>query len=395
MMSLLNGRQYCYLLIACAILWTNCKVEADSIPNYFTNSTQIPIAGTVTESSTITSGVIVTELTTCYQIVTGTSIITTAYGNTTVFSTTTISTTVTLPPSKPPRNIIRAPFTTSGDANGMQVTVTRLTTITSVTTFKTCGFTISQTVIVVTTQTQKITVDQLVTEIQTIYARGPSSTTTTSSTLEAIPPAQQVTTTSSKAANIPPAAQGPTTTRDQNAPAPTDASPTDQSTTTINGIPFTISSNPSNTAVIINGATILPGQPLTTAGVEFSNGPTGLEIITATSVGVIVASIFGIPTGIVIGGNTLTSGGALTLSGTTYILPTGGTVPAILTGTFQPSMSLSVPNGGDGGSSVTATGTAIAATPSYIQAGGASRVGTCGLSAVLIVLCVGVIQADF
>ncbi|KAG4434661.1 hypothetical protein IFR05_009866 [Cadophora sp. M221] len=345
-------------------------VRADAVPNYFSNSTQSPIAGTVTELSTVTSALTVTVFTTCFTVMTATATVTTTYGNTTVLSTTTTTKFVTLPPDKLPRNMIRAPATDTPKANGLQETVTFLTTITAVTTLTTCAFTVSQTVTLVTTQTQKLVVDQLITETQTVFVGASPVTTTTSSTPKAIPPVQQVTTTTSSTAKD---NQETTTSSRQNAPAPADPSPTPQSTTTINGIPFTISPVPSNTAVVVNEVTILPGEAFTTEGIEFSNGPTGLEVSTATSVGAIVASIFGVTTGVVIGGSTLTPGGTLILSGTTYVLPTGGTVPAIVTGSSPTSISPDVPKGEDGGPSVTVTGTESDAAPTYIQAAGASK----------------------
>ncbi|KAL5317260.1 hypothetical protein ACEPPN_014355 [Leptodophora sp. 'Broadleaf-Isolate-01'] len=375
-------------------------VQADAIPNHFSNSTQNPIAGTVTELSTITSALTMTIFTTCFTVATQTAIVTTEYGNTTVLSTTTTTKIVTLPPGKLAKNMIRAPRTDVPKANGVQETVTFLTTFTTVTTLTACGFTISQTITEVSTQTQKITVDKLITETQTVFVGDSQSTTTTTTTTSSsqeaippIPPIQQVTTTTTSIAqNKPPHAQVTTTAREPDAPAPpalADPSPTPQSTTTINGIPFTISPVPPNAAIVVNEDTILPGEAITTNGVGFSNGPTGLEIITSTSVGAIVA------TGVVIGGSTLTPGGTLILSGTTYVLPTGGTVAAIVTDSFPTSTSPGVPKAGDGGLSATATRTGSDATPTYIQAAGASKEKLHDLFAILMVLCVGVIQGHF
>lgn len=91
----------------------------------------------------------------------------------------------------------------------------------------------------------------------------------------------------------------------------------------------------------------------------------------------------------------MTPGGTLILSGTTYVLPTGGTVAAIVTDSFPTSTSPGVPKAGDGGLSATATRTGSDATPTYIQAAGASKEKLHDLFAILMVLCVGVIQGHF
>ena len=75
-------------------------------------------------------------------------------------------------------------------------------------------------------------------------------------------------------------------------------------------------------------------------------------------------------------GQTLTSGGTLIISGTTYLLPTGGTVPAIVTGSFPTSISIGTLTQGPGvvidGTTVTPGGTIIVSGTTYLLPPGAT-----------------------
>lgn len=472
-------------------------VNADSKPYFYSNSTQLYttiITATTTFQISCTSTVIIPVTTTVMR-------------NVTVRSTTTTKTTVTLPPDAAARRMVRATSLTQHATD----TAASLITYTSWTTLTACG-PLDITITSLPDATQKITVDQLVTEVQTVTVRQePASsippvqqvTTTTSSppppattrapTVEAPSqlstitplPAPEVPETFVQATTIistilpavttgPPAVESPesgpavpeisfeTTTNSSTRPGvttgppatePPAADPTPASTvpaglvettTTINGLQFTISSIASITAIVINDVTLLPGQALTSNAVGFSNVPTGLKVSTTISVGAIVASIFGIgskfpkarpisqactdriaapatpvvvngastlapggsatppvvvggitltevgslPTaGVVIGGETLTLGKTLTVSGTPFLLPTGGTVPVtIVDGTFTLSA-------GGAGSSATITGTGVDALPSYLQAAGASRGKVRReLGAPILVLCMAMVQ---
>ncbi|KAH7409311.1 hypothetical protein BKA64DRAFT_393114 [Cadophora sp. MPI-SDFR-AT-0126] len=263
-----------YSFLIYLTLLRKCQAAADSPPNHYLNSTQL--------STIISTGTSVI-FNTCTTTLTLPPL-TTTVGNVTVRSTTTITTVVTLPPDAPARRIVRA---TSLSPTSMDLPHPSDIILTTWTTITTCGVTVTL-VITLPAVTQKMTVDQLITETQTVFARVPSSSkSTTSSTQEVVPPAQQVTT-SSTARAIPPVAEVTTTSSE------TTPSAGIIQATTINNVPFTLSTITSITAIVVNDVTLLPGQALTTDAIEFSNGQTGLDINMVASVGAIVASIFGI-----------------------------------------------------------------------------------------------------
>jgi len=78
----------------------------------------------------------------------------------------------------------------------------------------------------------------------------------------------------------------------------------------------------------------------------------------------------------VIDGSTLTYRGALVESGTTYPLPIGGTVPAVVAGSFPTSISLGQPAQGSGvvigGQALTPGGTLVYSGTTYLLPSGAT-----------------------
>jgi hypothetical protein len=82
--------------------------------------------------------------------------------------------------------------------------------------------------------------------------------------------------------------------------------------------------------IIINGQTLTPGGTVVVSGTTY-----------LLPFGATIPITRGPATGsaIVIGGQTLAPGGIIVVSGTTYVLPSGATVPVVVTGTASATSS--------------------------------------------------------
>ncbi len=145
----------------------------------------------------------------------------------------------------------------------------------------------------------------------------------------------------------------------------------------------------SATDIIIGGQTLSSGGTLVFSSTTYllPTGGTIPAIITGTFPTSIPLSAPAQGAGVVINGTTLTPGGEIVVSGTTYLLPAGETVPVpIATASFVPTAT----QGGNSPSGSIGTGTE--AGPSYVQAAGGERRHSMGLFATLLALCGSVLQ---
>jgi hypothetical protein len=118
--------------------------------------------------------------------------------------------------------------------------------------------------------------------------------------------------------------------------------------------------------MIAPGTTYLfpSGGPIAVVSGKSYAIPTGINTVGPTTINLIS------PGGILIDGKTLTSGGTLIASGMTYLLPTGGTVPLVETSLPSLAALLSKPSQGPGvildGYTLTQGGTVVVSGTTYI-----------------------------